>query len=328
MAGQILLWILAVVAVLRAGPADCVKSAQVPPVKRNSMQGPVERFAASVVASSLAESFTLPADVAKVRLQLQNTQVAAKSARYNGMLHCMYTTAKEEGIGALFKGLNPALIRQVSYTGISMMLYEPVRNAIVPKDGEATFVHRLLAGGIAGGIGIAIMNPTEVVKTQIQSSKEGILTMSQVVSRVWATDGLAGFWAGVAPNVARTFLVQAAELGTYDHVKNFFVSQKVLPDGPLAHLASSGVAGFVSALTSTPADVIKTRLMNQAGRAHNYNGIWHALSSTVREEGFTALYKGFVPVFWRKLFWCSIFFVTYEQVRAAVNPAQHGKEEL
>ena len=35
--------------------------------------------------------------------------------------------------------------------------------------------------------------------------------------------------------------------------------------------------------------------------------------------GPSALYKGFNPIFVRKVVWCSVFFVTYEQLRAAIN---------
>jgi hypothetical protein len=71
--------------------------------------------------------------------------------------------------------------------------------------------------------------------------------------------------AGIGPNITRTFLVCAAELGTYDEVKTQMVSKNLLQDGPEAHLCASSAAGFASASVSTPVDVIKTRLMNQAG---------------------------------------------------------------
>ena len=69
------------------------------------------------------------------------------------------------GAAALWRGFQPALLRQVSYTGMSFVLYEPVRNAIagdVPKE-EIPFVKRVLAGGTAGGLSIIMMNPTDVV---------------------------------------------------------------------------------------------------------------------------------------------------------------------
>lgn len=88
----------------------------------------------------------------------------------------------------------------------------------------------------------------------------------------------------------------------------------MLADGPVAHLAASGFAGFASAVISTPADVVKTRLMNQAGHAHEYRGMLHAFYMVPKNEGLLALYKGFTPIFWRKLVWCSAFFVSFEQI--------------
>ena len=45
-----------------------------------------------------------------------------------------------------------------------------------------------------------------------------------------------------------------------------------------------------------------------------YSGIVDACVTTVRTEGVMALYKGFTPIFARKIVWCSAFFVCYEKV--------------
>merc|ERR1712060_1003800 len=204
------------------------------------------------------------------------------------------------------------------------MGYEPIRDFYQRSLGpgssgatEPTYVQRLMAGGTAGGIAISIFNPAEVVKTQVQSNRQGTLRMRDVISRVWAADGLAGFWAGVKPNVARTFLVNAAELGTYDEAKSQLAPY--LGTGLLAHVGASGCAGFTSACVSTPADVIKTRLMNSAGGEKQYRGMLHAGSRILTEEGPVALYKGFVPICLRKLVWCGVFFVSYERIRSAMK---------
>ena len=42
--------------------------------------------------------------------------------------------------------------------------------------------------------------------------------MVDVTRHVYANAGILGFWAGVYPNVVRCFLVNAAEIGTYDQV--------------------------------------------------------------------------------------------------------------
>jgi hypothetical protein len=65
---------------------------------------------------------------------------------------------------------------------------------------------------------------------------------------------------------------------------------------------------------------IKTRMMNSAGSSgKKYNGVMQALTTIVKEEGASALYKGFAPICARKLVWCATFFVGYENIREAMN---------
>lgn len=282
------------------------------------------RFYASAIGAAIAESVTLPTDVAKVRLQVQTNAGGGKGIPYTGMVNCLQRIAKEEGPRALWKGYTPALVRQVCYTSLSLVLYEPVRNmysGLGEKGAPPTFVQRLLAGGTAGAIAMTVFNPTEVLKTQVQTSKEA-LGLGTIIKRVYARDGVLGFWAGLKPNIARTFLVNAAELGTYDEAKTRISVH--LGEGIVTHVAASTVAGFASACTSTPADVVKTRLMNSAGQDNpKYTSVVGTVRTVVNEEGFLALYKGFIPIVTRKSIWCTIFFVSYEKLRAGLNATQH-----
>jgi len=286
------------------------------------------RFVASLVSSGLAEVVTLPIDTVKVRLQLQHSSLqkiataASTSAsirpEYSGMVDCFGKIVREEGARSLWNGISPALLRQCLYSSSSLVLYEPIRELVVPADTEPNYLQRLIAGGSAGGISIAIFNWTEVVKTRLQSSHTR-LRIRDVVIQVYNKDGLLGFWKGVKPNVVRTFLVNAAELGTYDQAKSMLIPYT--GDNAFAHVGASSLSGVCSALVSTPSDVIKTRLMNSAGQktGDNYTGILDALKTIIRDEGSTALYKGFIPICARKVVWCSTFFVLYEQARASMN---------
>ena len=245
------------------------------------------RFCSSSVGALFAETITLPTDVAKTRMQVQTT------LKYTSLLNCLTTIKREEGLAALWKGIEPALVRQVSYSGLSLVLFEPVRNGYSSlfrsKEGEPSFIERLLAGGTAGALSITVFNPTEVVKTQIMTSTTP-QTMFGVVRRVHAKDGILGFWAGLVPNISRTFLVNAAELGTYDQAKSMLIPH--VGEGFAAFLGASTIAASVSAAVSTPVDVVKTRMMNKAGdeTAIQYKGMIDGLIKTSKEEGVMALY--------------------------------------
>jgi len=161
---------------------------------------PLSRVGASIFGSAVAEVVTLPIDTCKVRLQLQHVE-AGVAPRYSGMVSTAMKVASEEGAAALFKGLVPALLRQCSYTPIAMLLYEPVRDCMVAPGEQVALWQRLLAGGVSGGIGIAIMNPTEVVKTRMQANTGSSIPMGKIVGEVLKKDGITGFWAGVNPNI-------------------------------------------------------------------------------------------------------------------------------
>eukprot|EP01084_Bolivina_argentea_P240940 404608_1 len=147
----------------------------------SSFKDALNRLLASSVASIAAETVTLPTDVIKTRLQVQNitlTNSTSPNNVYSGMFDAAIKISKHEGINGLFKGIKPALIRQVSYTGLAFIVFEPVRDTInsltnsdIDKNKTPGFVTRVMAGGIAGAIGISVMNPTEVLKTKMQTNQ-------------------------------------------------------------------------------------------------------------------------------------------------------------
>merc|ERR1719150_2773692 len=49
------------------------------------------------------------------------------------MISCIRKTASDEGISALWKGLCPALIRQICYSSLCLVLYEPVRDLLISE---------------------------------------------------------------------------------------------------------------------------------------------------------------------------------------------------
>ena len=298
----------------------------------------LNRLLASAVGSLFAETATLPTDVIKTRLQLQRLTVKSTDVVYTGMFNAAQNIVKSEGIPGLFKGLEPALLRQVSYSSLAFVVFEPIRDSIamcslymkrdifgMSKYGTINYdeynpglFDRILGGGLAGSFGISIMNPTEVIKTQMQSSRNESKYMSTVIRHVYNNDGIIGFWAGIKPNVTRCFFVNAAEIGSYDWCKHKLYELNICIEGSLiSHVLSSFFAGILSASVSTPFDVVKTRLMNESGNnIKQYSGMINGLINIPQNEGITALYKGFIPIVTRKVIFCVVFFVTYENVRS------------
>ena len=104
-----------------------------------------------------AETITFPVDTAKTRLQLQgqNCDQAWTRQRYRGMLNCLVTLVREEGIASVYQGISPALIRQAVYGTIKFGLYYSAKETlsnIVEKE-ECPVVNlacAIFAGGFQG----------------------------------------------------------------------------------------------------------------------------------------------------------------------------------
>ena len=134
--------------------------------------------------------------------------------------------------------------------------------------------------------------------------------------KIFRTEGVVGFYRGCWPAIQRAALVNLGELTTYDTAKSTFVLH--LGDNVFCHICSAICSGFVASICSTPADVAKSRIMNQVAAADGsvmYRGTLDCWRKVVTQEGPLALYKGFLPGWLRLAPWQLTFWITYEQLR-------------
>lgn len=279
------------------------------------------RFVTGSMASCTAEVVTLPIDITKVRLQVQRS-VPGEAKAYKGMLDAALKIGRKEGLRGFYKGSVPALLRQGSYSGMRMGFYEPIRNYIAGDQEHPSFFRKFLAGGTAGGSALSIASPAELVKIRMQADAKGTRykgTMDAFRSIV-RERGVLGLWQGVGPNIQRAILVNAAELGTYDHAKMTLVEWGMPQSSVVTHTIASLAAGFAAAFASTPVEVAKNRIMNMPGGPNRlYKNMFDCMYKTARQEGPLALYKGFIPGWLRLGPWCTVMFICYEQYRQAAS---------
>ncbi len=89
-----------------------------------------------------------------------------------------------------------------------------------PAD-QISYWQRLFSGGTAGAVGIAIANGTDLLKVRMQADRDGTRYTKgtfNAFKQIVQTEGVLGLWAGVGPNMQRAYIVNAAELATYDQV--------------------------------------------------------------------------------------------------------------
>ncbi|CAN6727412.1 unnamed protein product [Malus baccata var. baccata] len=131
-------------------------------------------------------------------------------------------------------------------------------------------------------------------------------------------EGVGGLWKGVFPNVQRAFLVNMGELACYDQAKRFVFENGVSEDNISTHNLASITSGLLATSLSCPADVVKTRMMNQSRSKEGkimYNNSYDCLVKTVKVEGLRALWKGFFPPWARLGPRQFVLWVSYEKFR-------------
>ncbi|KAL8146055.1 hypothetical protein AgCh_003982 [Apium graveolens] len=280
-------------------------------------------FFCSAFAACFAEVCTIPLDTAKVRLQLQKRTVLGEGTgppKYKGVFGTIATIAREEGLSALWKGIIPGLHRQFIYGGLRIGLYEPVK-AFLGSDyvGNVSLFQKILAALITGAIAISVANPTDLVKVRLQS--EGKLPAgvarrySSALSAYYTIvqqEGLSALWTGLGANIARNATINAAELASYDQVKQTIMQIPGFSDNIFTHLLAGLGAGFFAVCIGSPFDVVKSRMMGDT----IYKGALDCFIKTLATEGPYAFYKGFLLNFGRLGSWNVIMFLVLEQVKS------------
>jgi hypothetical protein len=296
-----------------------------------------EKWLCGALAAGLSETITMPLDVAKTRLQLQNelmtttTTITSGSKHSTTLLRMGREIITKEGVGALFTGTQAAVVRQALCGGIGVGLYQPLRSAIA-GDSSVSFGYKVLCASITGTIGQFVAAPTDVIKVRLQADARlrwmgqvprysGMLDAALTIPK---QEGFLTFYRGLTPSLGRAAIMYGTSCAAYDHAKHMLVHGSIGGDffggeqSFRAHIASSLMSGLIASCVSTPFDVIKTRIINQPTNSNMYKGPIDCVMQTVKSEGAFALYKGFVPTYLRLAPWQMIFFVTAEQFSMAI----------
>ncbi|KAK8801137.1 hypothetical protein WA158_001907 [Blastocystis sp. Blastoise] len=256
------------------------------------------KFASAAAAACTAEFFTIPFDTAKVRLQIQGEGVGAGAK--DGMFKSLVKLSKEEGVAKLWKGLSPALQRQLINATLRIGLYQPIRDFYCGKDykGEPPMLKKIAAGLTSGAIGITCACPTDLVKVRMQGGNSVYKNTREAYVDIVRKDGVLGLWKGYIPNLVRNSIVCCCELAGYDEAKELLLSTKYFKDNLTTHICSAAIAALLAVVFGSPVDVVKTRVMNARG-----------------QDGYGAFYKGFWPNYIRLGSWNILMFVVLEQIK-------------
>ncbi|KMT09479.1 hypothetical protein BVRB_6g129500 isoform B [Beta vulgaris subsp. vulgaris] len=181
------------------------------------------------------------------------------------------------------------------------------------------------AGAIAGFATVAVMHPLDVVRTRFQVNDGRIANLPtykntpQALFTIARSEGLRGLYAGFSPAVLGSSVSWGLFFFFYSRAKKRYSHDTEEKLSPRFHLAAAAEAGALVSFCTNPVWLIKTRLQlqNPLHQTRQYAGVYDAFRTILKEEGWTAFYRGI----WPSLFLVShgsIQFAAYEELRTLI----------
>ncbi|XVF23682.1 hypothetical protein REPUB_Repub13aG0060400 [Reevesia pubescens] len=274
---------------------------------------PVEIPAGSVLKSALAgglscalsTSLMHPVDTIKTRVQastLTFPEIIAKLPQI--------------GVRGLYRGSIPAILGQFSSHGLRTGIFEASKLVLINVAPNLPDIQvQSMASFCSTVLGTAVRIPCEVLKQRLQA---GLFdNVGEALVGTWQQDGLKGFFRGTGATLCREVPFYVAGMGLYAESKK--LAQHLLRRElePWETIVVGALSGGLAAVTTTPFDVMKTRMMTApGGRPVSMSMV---AFSILRHEGPLGLFKGAVPRF----FWIAplgaMNFAGYELARKAMD---------
>lgn len=192
----------------------------------NAMQGDskeslpfYKKAVAGLAAGGLGSVFGTPADVALIRMQADNTLPKEQRRGYKNVADALIRITRAEGVGGLFAGNTPVVMRAMALNVGMLSTYDQARESLQPYFSSPVAVNggaKVMSGFFASAFSL----PFDFVKTRLQKQKpdaQGKLpyrSFAHCVSRVIKEEGPGTFYRGfwtyyvrIAPHAMITLAV-------------------------------------------------------------------------------------------------------------------------
>jgi solute carrier family 25 2-oxodicarboxylate transporter 21 len=258
-------------------------------------------FMAGAVAGVSEILVMYPLDVVKTRVQLQTgTGVGADS--YNGMFDCFRKIIKNEGFSRLYRGISAPILMEAPKRATKFAANDKWGKFYREMFGQQTMTQSLsvLTGASAGATESFVVVPFELVKIRMQdkASAGKYNGMIDVVVKTVRNEGVLAMYNGLESTLWRHILWNAGYFGCIHQVRQLIPKAETKKGQTINDIIAGTVGGTVGTILNTPLDVVKSRIQAStrvAGQTPKYNWAWPAVATVAKEEGFGALYKGFIP---------------------------------
>ena len=263
----------------------------------------VYQFVAGAVAGISELAVMYPLDVVKTRMQLQSSTVAAEE-KYKGLVDCVSRIVKREGFKQLYKGISSPFLMEAPKRATKFAFNEKFKDLYGGMLGPgAQQTVAIISGASAGAVEASVIVPFELVKVQMQDVTCKFDSPVAVLRDIIRRQGLLGIYQGLEATVWRHAFWNAGYFGIIFQVRNSLPPVQSANEKIRNDLIAGTIGGTMGCVFNTPFDVVKSRIQSTSNVekladgtvVKKYNWAVPSVLKVYQEEGFRALYKGFVP---------------------------------
>uniref|UniRef100_A0A7R9WRN9 Uncharacterized protein n=1 Tax=Craspedostauros australis TaxID=1486917 RepID=A0A7R9WRN9_9STRA len=175
----------------------------------------VQKALSGMASGSIAVCIGTPFDIALVRLQADGMAKPEDRRNYKNVFDALLRTSREEGVGALYKGLAPNILRGMSMNVGMMACYDQAKEIVAgllndPMVDGPSLPTRLGASATAGFTAALFSLPFDLVKSRLMAMKPDPVTgempykgIADCVVKIARTEGPLGFFGGFSAYYGR-----------------------------------------------------------------------------------------------------------------------------
>ncbi|KAK3984191.1 mitochondrial carrier domain-containing protein [Cladorrhinum sp. PSN332] len=185
-----------------------------------------------------AVAVVTPMEVIKIRLQAQHHSMAdpLDVPKYRNAAHALYTVVKEEGFGALYRGVSLTALRQGSNQAVNFTAYTYFKEWLYQWQPEyegqnLPGYQTTLIGLVSGAMGPMSNAPIDTIKTRLQKmrAEEGTTALqriTKIAGEMFKHEGVHAFYKGITPRIMRVAPGQAVTFTVYEYLKEKLETSK------------------------------------------------------------------------------------------------------
>ncbi|XP_055614518.1 probable mitochondrial glutathione transporter SLC25A40 isoform X2 [Uranotaenia lowii] len=254
--------------------------------------------------------------------------VQKPTLHFSGTLDAFAKISRYEGVRSLWSGLSPTLVLALPTTIIYFVAYEQFRLGLKElylkrkgQNAELPLFLPMVAGATARVFAVSIVNPLELIRTKMQSTKLSYSEVGQGIRTMIQNQGILGMWKGFFPTILRDVPFSGIYWTTYETIKKR--SQATQPSFGFTFVAGA-IAGGVAAFLTVPFDVVKTHQQIEFGERFLYadngekkkpmrsTGTFETMRKIFMRNGIKGLFSGLTPRLVKVAPACAIMIASFE----------------